>query len=234
MLALCLADLHSSRTALERLDAFLGRNAADLGVVLAAGDITIPGHEAYAAEFIALIARYGVPLLLVHGNNDTRDATDLFVREGVTIHRREREVAGVRFVGIGGDGTAPWDTELGPDESLDLRLDGAILLTHVPPRNGLRYVRDDRGTSLAPPSSSTGHPLLANAPRAHVCGHVHRLEGVAYIGPTKVVKVGAAMWNACALLDLRTLATQFIRIDPAAVPRSRRRAPGATGWRSSR
>ena len=38
------------------------------------GDITIPGHEPYARDFIALVRRHGCPLLLVHGNNDTTGA----------------------------------------------------------------------------------------------------------------------------------------------------------------
>src|SRR4051812_42036721 len=102
--------MHSSVAALRRLEALLTRERFDL--VLAAGDITIAGHEPYAQDFVALIRRHGCPLLLVHGNNDTREAVETFRREGVTIHRRERELFGRRFVGFGGDGSAPHDDEL--------------------------------------------------------------------------------------------------------------------------
>ncbi len=152
-----------------------------------------------------MVRRHGLPLLLVHGNNDTLRAVEEFRRAGVTIHRQEREVAGVRFVGFGGDGTAPHDSQLAPGETLTLDLAGAILLTHLPPR-GLHYVVHDQGAPVQPGA----------APRAHVCGHVHHTEGIAWLGPTKVVKLRAAMWNRCALLDLDTLAATFLDLAPGA------------------
>ena len=154
--ALCLADLHSSVTALARLDTFLGRRRGELAGVVAAGDITIAGHEGYAGEFISVVARHHLPLLLVHGNNDTAAAVDEFRHAGVTIHRRERSLLGHRFVGLGGDGTAPHDTELGPGESLELRLEGAILLTHVPPRR--RLVLRPAGVARSRPAERSAAP----------------------------------------------------------------------------
>lgn len=231
-MALCLADLHSNVTALQRVDALLGVLAPELSVVLLAGDVTIPGHDAYAKDVIAVIRRHKVPLLLVHGNNDTAAAVEAFRRAGVTIHRREREVAGVRFVGFGGDGTAPHDTELAPGESLSLDLSNAILLTHLPPP-GVRYAAQDHGaprsTGAAERQPGAGQEALiapANSPtfprpRAHICGHIHHTEGVAWRGPTKIVKLRAAMWNRCALLDLDTLKTTFRDLAPDA-PRSSR------------
>src|SRR5919205_954999 len=50
-----LADLHSNVTALRRLDSLLRREARRFAVVLAAGDVTIAGQEAYAADFVGLV-----------------------------------------------------------------------------------------------------------------------------------------------------------------------------------
>ncbi len=233
-MALCLADLHSNVTALQRVDALLGGLARELSVVLLAGDVTIPGHDAYAKDVIAVVRRHNVPLLLVHGNNDTVAAVEEFRRAGVTIHRQEREVAGVRFVGFGGDGTAPHDTELATGESLSLDLEGAILLTHLPPP-GVRYASQDREAPPRKPGVATGNPPgddqeisiapstgpTIPSPRAHICGHIHHSEGIAWIGPTKIVKLRAAMWNRCALLDLDTLVATFRDLAPDA-PRSSR------------
>jgi Icc-related predicted phosphoesterase len=177
---------------------------------LIAGDVTVPGREAYARDVIALARRHGVPLLLVHGNNDTAGAVEEFRRAGVTIHRRERVVDGVRFVGFGGDGNAPHDVELGRGESLDLDLEGCILLTHLPPPR-LRYGPDG---PPPPPDPRRSPDLALPAPRAQVCGHIHHPEGVAWLGRTKVIKPRAAMWNRCALLDLDTLAATFRDLDP--------------------
>jgi Icc-related predicted phosphoesterase len=213
--ALCLADLHSNVTALGRLDRLLADASGRLSAVLIAGDVTVPGHERYARDVVELVRRHGVPLLLVHGNNDTLEAVEEFRRAGVTIHRREREVDGVRYVGFGGDGSAPYDLQLGPGETLDLHLEGAVLLTHVPPP-GLRYGPDRPGAPPPPPAAGLPFDPALPAPRAQLCGHVHATEGVAWLGRTKVIKLRAAMWNRCALLDLERLAPTFRPLDPRA------------------
>lgn len=165
-----------------------------IDLVLAAGDITIAGHEAYAGQFLECVRGHDVPLLLVHGNNDTREVVELFRREEVTIHRRARELLGHRFVGFGGDGNAPHDVELAEGEQEHLPLDGAIFLTHIPPAS--------RG------------PAPQGGPRAHICGHIHHTEGTYDRGTTRIVKLRAAMWNRCALLDLETRAVTFLNLEP--------------------
>ena len=165
--ALCLADLHSHVTALERLDGLLGALAGELDVVLVAGDVTVPGKEAYARRLIDLVARRRVPLLLVHGNNDSWPAVQEFRRAGVTIHRQERVVAGVRFTGFGGTGDAPHDLELGPGETLHLNPEGSILLTHVPPPGRLRYGPDAARAG----ATLSGDPAPPGAPRPDLWPH---------------------------------------------------------------
>jgi Icc-related predicted phosphoesterase len=190
----------------------LGRREIDL--VLAAGDITIPGHEAYATDFVRLIARHNLPLLLVHGNNDRFEAVEQFRTAGVTIHRRERELFGRRFVGFGGDGNAPYDVELADGERATLSVEGAIFLTHLPPATRMTLAPVDGEevprylTFGADKSSVTGV-----GPLAHICGHIHHTEGVGYLAGTKVVKLRAAMWNRCALLNLKTLHVEFADLD---------------------
>ena len=161
----------------------------------------------------------------MHGNNDTASAVEAFRRADVTIHRRGRELLGHRFVGFGGDGTAPHDTELAEGESLELRLAGAIFLTHVPPRTRLPLGPDRPPGPLPRPAGTGEDPVvaaMADEPRAHICGHIHSTEGVAYLGRTKIVKLGAAMWNRCALLDLDTLRAQFLDLAPGAARQGRR------------
>lgn len=210
MIALCLADLHSNVTALRRLEALLTRERGTIDLVLAAGDITIPGHEAYAQDFIDVVRRQSLPLLLVHGNNDTYAAVETFRRENVTIHRRERSLGEARFVGFGGDGSALHDQELADGETLELRLGGAVLLTHLPPQARLTYSTREEAARAAVQSENLSQP------RAHVCGHIHQTEGVAYLGATKVVKLRAAMWNRCALLDVKTLSATFRDLESSA------------------
>jgi Icc-related predicted phosphoesterase len=229
-LALCLADTHSNPNALRRIDARLTELRGRVQLVLAAGDITIAGHEAYAQQFIDCVRGHGLPLLLVHGNNDSRTVVELFRREDVTVHRRERTVLGHRFVGIGGDGYAPHDVELAEGESAELNLEGAIFISHVPPAGPLALSTRD-GPDV-PRSFGFGGQLLEGGPRAHLCGHIHHTEGVGFYAGTKIVKLRAAMWNSCALLDLETLHTEFLLLDPRA-PRSETTRTGA-GARSGR
>jgi Icc-related predicted phosphoesterase len=204
--ALCLADTHSNQTALRRIDARLARSRGEVDVVLIAGDVCIAGHEAYARQLIDCIRGHGVPLLLVHGNNDTRDVVQLFRAEGITLHRQEKTMLGHRFVGFGGDGYAPHDTELAEGELESLDMEGAILMTHVPP-GGLELSPVD-GPGV-PRGFTFGGALVSGGPRVHICGHIHQTEGVAYYAGTKIVKLRAAMWNRCALLNLDTLAVRF-------------------------
>ena len=136
----------------------------------------------------------------------------------VTIHRLcEREVDGIRFVGYGGPAEDLHDLELGPGETLDLRLEGTILLTHVPPPR-LRYGPDRPGARPPPVAHDLPFDPALPAPRAQVCGHLHATEGVAWLGRTKVIKLRAATWNSCALLDLDGLAAGFRRDRPPRAP----------------
>ncbi len=217
-MALCLADLHSNVTALQRLHALLARMAGGVDLVLAAGDITIPGHEAYAQEFIDCVRAHNVPLLLVHGNNDTLAAVKVFRQAGVTIHRREREMLGRRFVGFGGDGNAPHDVELAEGELEELPMAGAIFLTHVPPAGRLALSPVDCGE--LPATFTFGGQLVEGGPAAHICGHIHQTEGVGIYAGAKLIKLRAAMWNRAALLTLDTLHTEFIDLDPHATRRA--------------
>ncbi|HEU5314603.1 MAG TPA: metallophosphoesterase [Chloroflexota bacterium] len=210
--ALCLADTHSNPNALRRLDDRLSAMRGEIDLVLAAGDITIAGHEPYAQEFLDCVARHGVPLLLVHGNNDSRRVVELFRRAGVTLHRQARELLGHRFVGFGGDGNAPHDVELAEGELEDLPLEGSIFLTHIPPGYPLRLSPADRPD--APRAFEFGGQLTSGGPRVHLCGHIHHTEGVGYYAGTKIVKLRAAMYDRCALLDLATLAVDFVPLGP--------------------
>ena len=186
--ALCLADLHSHVTALERLDGLLGALAGELDVVLVAGDVTVPGKEAYARRLIDLVARRRVPLLLVHGNNDSWPAVQEFRRAGVTIHRQEREWPGSASPASVAPETPPTTWSWGQGRRCTSTRRGASSSPTSRPPAGSRTARTP--PAPAPPSAATPHLL---APRAQVCGHIHHSEGVAWIGPTKVIKLRAAM-----------------------------------------
>lgn len=221
--ALCLADTHSNQTALRRLDARLTRSRGHIDLVLAAGDITIHGHEPYAEEFVACVRAHNVPLLLVHGNNDSSSVVRYFRAEGLTLHRQERTLLGQRFTGFGGDGHATHDVELQPGETEQLSLEGAIFLTHIPPAFRVELSRVD-GPQV-PRSFAFGGLMAEGGPRLHICGHIHATEGVGYYGGTKILKLRAAMWNRCALLDLETLAVKFLPLDPDDAPDAGEPAP---------
>lgn len=154
---------------------------------------------------------------MVHGNNDRPAAVEVFRRAGVTIHRREQTIGDYRFIGFGGDGTAPHDVELAEGEALELHPGGAFLLTHLPPPGRRSYSPDVRRDTPRLRNLKAGpESPLSQAPLAHICGHVHHTEGVAYVGETKVIKLRAAMWNRCALLDLASLAAKFVDLEPGA------------------
>ena len=158
--------------------------------MLVAGDVTVPGQEAYARRRDRPVARrHGCPCSLVHGNNDSWPAVQEFRRAGVTIHRQEREWTASASPASAAPATALHDLELGPGETLTSTRRGASSSPTSPPPAG-----SATGTATPPPR---GAPCPATphlpAPRAQVCGHIHHSEGVAWIGPTKVIKLRAAM-----------------------------------------
>lgn len=185
------SDIHASFSQLKKLSRFLLKKSSDFDALIFCGDFVNMGQPVnFADEFAAAIDRIKLPFLWVSGNNDFGLSFDRLNNRYPVLDHQEVELAGHRFVGVGGR----------PDEELEGpradTLDNAILLSHYPPVK----------TSSQPKA-------LTHCPRVHICGHIHQVEGLKYVGSTKVVKLGAFVDGHCGIIDLPTLKARFYRIN---------------------
>lgn len=52
---------------------------------------------------------------------------------------------------------------------------------------------------------------FANAPKVHICGHLHYRWGTAFVGSTKIIQLASLETGHYAILDLETLSVNFER-----------------------
>jgi uncharacterized protein len=167
MRLLAFSDVHCDVGAVESL---VGQ-AADVDVVAGVGDFASV-HEGLE-QTVAPLRSIGVPLLLVPGNNETVDALRAAVSgwDSVQVlHGEGAQVDGVEFFGIGGGiPTTPWDwsfdlTEDEAEAALERLPDGAVLLSHSPPKGHV-----DKGLG----SVAVARAAEQRRARAVLCGHIH-------------------------------------------------------------
>ena len=185
MKLLAFSDLHCDLDGAARLV----EKSAEADVVIAAGDFA-KQHEGLE-ETIGALKPIEVPTLLVPGNNETEDALRAACDgwEGATVlHGTTAELDGTTFFGLGG-GTpiTPWDWsyDLSEDEAREKLTplpDGAILVTHSPPRGHV-----DEGLG----SEAILEAIEARRPPIVVCGHIHSQWGnESATGETRVLNLG--------------------------------------------
>jgi hypothetical protein len=201
MRILAVSDPHGKPEVLDRLRRRAGAERPD--VVVAAGDITglfRPG------PVIQTLDRLGVPVLAVRGNSD-RPRVDALLdagRQTESLHLRVREVAGVRFVGVGGTLPLPFRTRIAFREQALLDRVAAlgtretVLVAHPPPWG----VLDEVGGRFHAGSKGLADLVQTRRPALLICGHIHERPGWASLGETVVVNATAG-WrgDAAARID---------------------------------
>lgn len=173
----------------------LVERSADVDVVVGAGDFCTArrGLETVIDQLSAMAA----PTVLVPGNAESADELSAACRdwpEARVLHGSGAEIGGVSFFGIGGGvpvtpfGDWSWDlTEEEADALLADCPDGAVLVSHSPPRGAVDL--DSSGRHLG--SRAVRRAVERTEPRLVVCGHIHASWGKREeIGATTVVNVG--------------------------------------------
>lgn len=51
---------------------------------------------------------------------------------------------------------------------------------------------------------------LKDVPLVHICGHIHHIQGIGYIGETKVIKLASAALGNVAIMNLDNLEVKFL------------------------
>ncbi|MFA5926662.1 MAG: metallophosphoesterase [Patescibacteria group bacterium] len=237
MNAFLFSDLHGSLTMLKKIELFL-LERQDIGLLVFVGDFLNSGRPvSFVLELIKFLKKVDKDFVWVSGNNDFGDGFDILNEIYPCLDGRERKVAKHRFVGIGGS-PIRWEGESDPlGEIQPDSIGGSILLWHYPPPGRLKYFSAD-SLSPAPLSAEkpktqipkpkdpekqssalgfgafgfSGTSRLAHSPLAHICGHLHSRAGIAYVGGTKIVKLGGAVLDHYAIMNVENLKIEFGRL----------------------
>ncbi len=191
MKILVIADLHSRPTVLKPLAATL--DAMRPEAVFGLGDMTdgVRSAAAYAEALVALHREREIPFLCISGNNDAISCLEVLARHDCLLDFQERDLNGVRVVGVG---YHP------PEEPFTPQLRDSILLTHVPPRR----------------HSVPSH--VTDVPRLHFAGHYHNRAATWRLNETLVVQVPSAQKLRAAMLELPSGRIRFIDLAEAPNP----------------
>jgi hypothetical protein len=194
------ADIHGRQERLAAVETHLAAHHPDVLVV--AGDLSRRRHP---RAVLASLSRFGLPVLLVRGNSDSRQ---LETRLGSypalkSLHLICRTVNGVDFVGVSGTLPLPFHSRLGFREAstaarlADLLAPGSVLVAHPPPYG----VRDQVLGCLHAGSRAVKRLVTQCAPALVICGHIHEGSGVARTGRTVVVNCAMNRWCSGVLID---------------------------------
>lgn len=139
--------------------------------------------EAQYKNLASVFSQFKTPILTVPGNWDSTIYFDHLT--SYDLHRRDRQVDGVRFAGYGSTDVSvklvppTRDIPYSEDEALEhLANNGAdVIVTHMPPRGVLdsfgESANQRNGGSIANLAA-----MLRATPDLWLCGHIHNARGV--------------------------------------------------------
>jgi len=185
MSILVITDLHSQQKILRPLEQTIARLQPE--AIFCLGDLTVYGPSAglYTDEFLLACGHPRRSVLVVSGNNDDPMCLAKLEAENCLLDYKEADVAGTRVVGLGYEPA---------DEPFHPNLEGAVLLSHLPPKQ-----------QSLPPGFTGG-------PKFHFAGHIHSAQKIWQLGATTVVQVPSAMSMRAAILDMDSNQVEFISL----------------------
>ncbi len=193
MRLLVVSDLHDEEDALGRIIA----RAKGYDCLIVAGDI------GKGRIFLEDLLEAHPKIFLVPGNGD-QDFFEELCGERCIQEKRVEMGEGLNLVGFGYSPPTPFHTPGEyPDKQLYSWMKGlpidakTIFVTHAPPYGVLDDVLGVHAGSRAVMKT-----IEEKKPLVNVCGHIHDREGVAVLGSTSVLKVGAAKNGRAGEIDI--------------------------------
>lgn len=205
-----LADIHDQ---IEMIDTM--RDAtADL--IAFCGDLHDDSSYSDAKPAAVALAKFGMPILIVPGNNDHKDVVRRLWKEAgfIIMHRSSFQYGNCGFLGMGGmemrnsnvirESANYYHQDEEVYDSLAMgyqEISGSsktIVLTHQPPRGARDTVYNGKSTG----SISLYRFVKEFQPELLLCGHIHESRGEAWIGRTKIINVGEGRRGYAVLIEL--------------------------------
>ncbi|RLI79832.1 metallophosphoesterase [Archaeoglobales archaeon] len=202
MRVLVIADIH---------DRLIGKPKEGFDAVFILGDITGVGD----VSLVEHVLDFDCKVFAIPGNVDTNEVVKVLEQRGVSLHMKEEEFEGIKFVGFGGSNITPLHTPLEFDE-VEIEwsiaeLSGEVALFHTPPYG---FFDDVNGRSIG--SIAIMNWIEEKTPKIVFCAHVHEHQGVAKYKNTLIVKVGMAYSGEAAIVDFDKkfdkIAVRFVKI----------------------
>ena len=189
-LLLC-SDIHCDHAAARRLV----ERSSDADVLVCAGDLAVMRDGLEAT--VDILSDAVCPTVLVPGNGESHQELEKACREwddAHVLHGSGCEIDGVAFWGLGAavpiTPFGSWSFDLSEAEAealLEGCPDGAVLVTHSPPRGHV----DVAGGGEHLGSRAVLDAIERVRPPLVVCGHIHACWGQeADVGGTRVVNAG--------------------------------------------
>ena len=201
-----LTDIHGKLKHLRAVEETL--RAADY--VLLPGDLTMFGKRDEVAKVVEPIRAINPNVLAVMGNCDYPEATAYLEDEGLLLHRKNRAVNGIHFVGLGGSFPCPmptlneWSKEQISEylaEATEGMSEGDpfVLMSHQPP---IATTVDRVSSGAHVGSSAVGEFIERRQPIACFSGHIHEAYGRDMLGETILVNPGPFMEGRLAWAEV--------------------------------
>ncbi|HEY9595096.1 MAG TPA: metallophosphoesterase [Spirochaetia bacterium] len=206
MTILCLSDIHGETAGLRELLPI----AAEVDVVVVAGDITHLGGFDEARAALTPLLENGARLVAVGGNMDKEGARRFLEEAGIDLHGRGTVIGGIGFMGLGGGTPSPFGTpwEIGNEEATRVLaaalspvkdVSYRVLVSHAPPKG----TQLDRSfTKMHVGSPAVRDFLLAGSARLCLCGHIHESWGEDRLGAAHCVNIGPFKNGRYALVTI--------------------------------
>lgn len=191
MKLLLFSDLHCD----EKLCRLMVEQANTVDIVVGAGDIA---HMRRGLEdAIGVLAAIDKPAVLVPGNSESCEELEAACRawpSAHVLHGSGTEVEGIAFYGVGGaipvTPFGDWSYDFSERRGAELLAgcpDGAVLVTHSPPKG----TADLSALGVHLGSEAVLQAIVARKPVLAVCGHIHEAAGRSHtLGDTTVISAG--------------------------------------------
>jgi Icc-related predicted phosphoesterase len=201
MKALCVADIHGDREAVDRLASSLVGQELDYIFLLGDYSRGFKDRDENRRDVIYVLEslqRFRVKA--IPGNCDQKEILEILKNKDANLHETVLELDDAAIIGLGGSNPTPFNTpfELTEEEiheklkqmieSVKDKKTHLILLTHFPPKD-TKCDEIPGGTHVG--SESLKKIIEEYSPNLVVCSHIHESGGREdKVGETKIINVG--------------------------------------------